>query len=818
MAVSESNDVYTLSVTPEPNVTITRVVFPRLWALPVDPNNPSAPLTDDINIGATFHGVATTAVSSIALAGLYQLETPDPNNEQTRLFAPFAIRSNGTRSVLIGARDWPPRGVKVIIDEDEVDFNYEPVSLTHPGTYSFSFSVHRSASGAGAWRTVVNEYRDWRRSQLAAEGLDTVVTPNWIKRAQGFMNWQLENQEAEAGPGPTTGDHYNELEKYKAHLRWYQCWGQMSRRTNICNATPDPNCGCCDVQQAFHPRYLDANAFPPGSLYDLINEVRGSGLHIGFYSRPDPALINDTLEPNSAALSTWLNWIGVQESAGADAYYYDQMGVKYLGSTITIGKILRDVVQPAALVEGALDTQPVAYLSSLRGAGVFLGGAGRTIDDLGPNVPAVTFTNLGSYYFRDREAFIGHLNTDGVLFGAGASYWGERQAFLHGMKLALSSWWEAPNRTPNPLAMTVLRERNRIRFWCRGFEYCDKEDISAVQGRIDVRKFVDAGGNVAFAIDRWLLDPNDPGAPDDAHAQFTYNGAQCGSPVTINVPFDADDKLVFIELVDECGGLSVCDTNGNGIPDNSENTTYIYDVNSDGTVDIGDLSGLLAVFGKTSSDPAFAARFDFDCSGVIDLADLSAVSSAFGQTWDANSVICETATGSVQHTVSILHTDLGSGSAAFDINVPAFDYTLGVLDRVEVSFEPSFGGLIELENRQNGAASFDLDLAWSASIKTGTHIITSADANDATTIPLATYDGTTDFAGGSGAIWSTGATPIASSLNAKYTQMVPGHWVLTVDAQATPGILATPAGAFDDNFEASIQGNIRVTYYYTSLE
>ncbi|MBI5865928.1 MAG: hypothetical protein HZB38_15775 [Planctomycetes bacterium] len=55
-----------------------------------------------------------------------------------------------------------------------------------------------------------------------------------------------------------------------------------------------------------------------------------------------------------------------------------------------------------------------------------------------------------------------------------------------------------------------------------------------------------------------------------------------------------------------------------------------FDFNRDRTIDIGDLSLLLAAFGSTSADPEFQTNLDFDGNQVVDLQDLSTFLAHWG--------------------------------------------------------------------------------------------------------------------------------------------------------------------------------------------
>lgn len=92
---------------------------------------------------------------------------------------------------------------------------------------------------------------------------------------------------------------------------------------------------------------------------------------------------------------------------------------------------------------------------------------------------------------------------------------------------------------------------------------------------------------------------------------------------------DLDSAQARIQVV-------VHDASGNSGSDASDSNFTIGspsctgDVNGDGTVDLGDLSLLLAAFGTCSGDGNYNPSADLDGSGCVDLSDLSELLAAFG--------------------------------------------------------------------------------------------------------------------------------------------------------------------------------------------
>ncbi len=72
------------------------------------------------------------------------------------------------------------------------------------------------------------------------------------------------------------------------------------------------------------------------------------------------------------------------------------------------------------------------------------------------------------------------------------------------------------------------------------------------------------------------------------------------------------------------------DIDENGIPDECESTQCPGNVNGDNSVDISDLTLMLAAFGSIAGNPEYDPAADFNQSGSIDLTDLAILLANFG--------------------------------------------------------------------------------------------------------------------------------------------------------------------------------------------
>src|SRR5262249_45717476 len=122
-------------------------------------------------------------------------------------------------------------------------------------------------------------------------------------------------------------------------IRWVQFWGQMNPYN-----TPSDGSACCELEQDLHERYVAdpqwplpsdpheccdtsneccPEVFAPDSLYvhngqvsyyddiiQFLNLVTGDGCHGGFYSRPQPGVLDQT------NLDWWRDWLDAE--GGAD--------------------------------------------------------------------------------------------------------------------------------------------------------------------------------------------------------------------------------------------------------------------------------------------------------------------------------------------------------------------------------------------------------------------------------------------------------------------------------------------------------------------
>jgi hypothetical protein len=588
---------------------ITQVFFP--WDIEPFLLNPD--LSDDFVLMPFLSGVAFRA----NLQGEWQWWTSGDDGYPGPEFAPFVIVADRHAARITAATNWPPKSVipRWSLNRQTLFYANEKISFLQSETYRFRRVVVAGDAAAGdpPWMRAAEQHRDWLTPRMTAAGLLPVKYPAWMRMAHGFLNVQLEDLTKDGW-----AKQVEVWNKYNKWFPWIQFWGQMSCHWSDRDSDGGfPDCyGCCLLDTALHPRYQ----VPGFDIPSFAVFQQWKGFHVGYYTRPWPDyLLGEKLPlPTSPTnLAWWTEWLNKTEFQwNANAYFHDTLGSHYFGAPLNVAGLYPKPRFQNAMIEGAVDLYPTAYLVSNalhypfyedgHLVGGFLGGPGHTLDDLGkldPGSPTgtvdmVPFPQLGNFILSDRLFFNGVSNSGGAVWGKAAQYWAERQNFLLGWKFDIQQpfdGWDDPNQD-NPAVALTIALRDAAGWWQREPRYLDRRGLSQVPGAVDVRRFVDRNGVDLLVIDNWHQVPG---------LTFQFLGKSLPVPTS---------RLTIFDL-----GLPGC----------------VADLVPDGKVDYQDLGVMLKAYGSCEGDPNWepAANLYVTSASLqcVDQSDLTIFLAHFGE-------------------------------------------------------------------------------------------------------------------------------------------------------------------------------------------
>jgi hypothetical protein len=393
-------------------------------------------------------------------------------------FAPLVVMADDRKARIVAAVNWPPRKVSPMYAAQRMVLKYEGENISAGSSITYRALISEvegdASMGRVPWQLALDKYRTWLDSKMPP-----VKYPDWMQKAEGFFNVQLENL-----PVFSPDEINMRWNQWKELLPWILFWGQMS----------DYAGGCCTLEQNMHPRYGTG-------LVKLVKEAVINGYYAGYYSAPyygtsaqDPPRLLDTAE----GLEWLMSWISKNRNEYfANAFLVDVLGAAYWGNPEIVMKLFDGFRIPEnSAIEWSVDIYPAANIlsGSLCGRlnnGVCEGGPNKTPE----NSNRTTFIRFGRYLLGDRIVFLGQSNNDWKFWGPENNYWTERQAFLLGAKFDAI--------TPNSFLLDIKNERDKVSWWKRNPRYLDIKDISNIPSGIEVRRFIDKNSEDLFVIDNW---------------------------------------------------------------------------------------------------------------------------------------------------------------------------------------------------------------------------------------------------------------------------------------------------------------------------
>lgn len=543
-------------------------------------------------------------------------------------FAPFAIISDSPtvaapqQAVIAMARDWPPKKVSPAALEGKIALVYVQQNLTSGGQ-SYLHRIVNVSDGSiayPAWMRAADHYKLWLRDKRRTLGYLPFDRQSWLSGVQGIFDIQLQDISVLSN-WTLRKTAWEWLSEPPYSVTWVQFWGQMS------NYVPGSLDGCCALNRTLNERYSSIQGVLGQDIREFAQSVTSqpSPKYVGYYTRPYEDTLLDANVENTDPVETnrqwWYSWIASAggpddvveaDEWGANAYYLDTFAADYYAPVSEISALLRNQVGPIgnahferSITEGAVDLYSTAsYVSGCvnQETAGFEGG----LDDNGDpaywerlsngEVPfvRVMVPELGTYVIEDHIFFSGEGNVGAHESGPSRDYWVERQAFLLGHRFDIQNpydnMWAPP--FPKNLAYDLgLTSRNAIQWASRKMIYRHRFGISAPpRGAVDVRRFYDCSERREFlVIDNWDL----------VGGNIQIENLSCVIPI-------GNQRLQIIALT-PCAA---------------------FDLNASGSVDLTDLSTLLANFGSLAG----LKDGDFDCNLAVDLADLSVLLSKFGET------------------------------------------------------------------------------------------------------------------------------------------------------------------------------------------
>ncbi len=411
-------------------------------------------------------------------------------------FAPLVVVADDSESRMVAATNWPPRRVTPMYSLGRIGLRYDE-RVTAGVRRSYRALVVRTSRGAGEspWQRALDRYKSWVKARVLAAGLEPSPPP-WLQVAHGWLNVQLENL-----PTWDPGAVKASWERWRQWLPWVQFWGQMSGHFEHGRSDPS-QAGCCLQTSQMHSRYEP----------DLLRIARGIARegHVGFYARPRAPYAplvapGDSREtPEFAFVRDWLQ--RNRSEYGANAFYVDVLGGRDFGEPLRVAKLIKGEMDPATVIERAVDIYPSASLvSGALGGGTWQGGPGRTPGRLGQALSRTTFPAFGRYLLDDRIMFLGESNGDYRWWGPQGGYWTERQAFLLGAKFDVVHPTEngRPDGPANEALVAAIEARDQVGWWRRDPVYLDQRGIGAIPADVDVRRFRGRDGETLLVVDNW---------------------------------------------------------------------------------------------------------------------------------------------------------------------------------------------------------------------------------------------------------------------------------------------------------------------------
>jgi hypothetical protein len=423
--------------------------------------------------------------------------------------SPVVVVADGQRGRLVAAANWPPIECtpQTSLDRQSVRFDEDiPPGGSRSHRVFLSEVVGDESRGLAPWLLALDAYKAWLQARMTEDGRLPLVMTDAMRLTHGWLNVQLEN-----APGFDPAYLLDHWRRWKEDFPWMQCWGQMSNYAGdgaepIPPLEPNEPTGCCLGIPTAHPKYL------PG-LPQLAAAIKAEGGLIGLYQRPRGEqvylpLSDPTVVDGQTNYEFFASWVDRNENEyGANAFYLDVLGARYLGPPDVLLNVYDNVLRPNSVMEHLIEFAPTGFLASggLNG-GDLDGGPGQTKDLLGPTRRSTTFPPFVRYLLSDRPIFLGQSNNDDDFWGQAHDYWTERQVFLLGCKFDVINVTEPQitGNPPNPIVMDVVAERNRVGWWDRWPEFQDTRGLTAIPAGVDVRRFVDKDGRTLFAIDNWL--------------------------------------------------------------------------------------------------------------------------------------------------------------------------------------------------------------------------------------------------------------------------------------------------------------------------
>jgi hypothetical protein len=442
-------------------------------------------------------------------------------------FAPLVVVADDAKARMAAAANWPPRRVSPMYSLGRIGLRYEDrlAAGTRRQFRALVVQVDRSSDEL-SWQVAVDHYKRWLTEHLEASSIEPDYPP-WLRRAHGWLAVQLQNIR-DWNPGMVE----EEWERWKKDLPWIQFWGQMSDYFDKDQPNAVGRVGCCLEKPDIHPRY------EPG-LSRLARHIAQEG-HVGFYARPRVPfgdLVDAEDGSETAEFEFLRRWLERSRSiSGANAYYIDILGHRYLGDPLRLARLLKTRIDPATVVEYPIDIYPVAFLvSGSLGGGSWQGGPGRSPAELDRSFMRTTFPRFGRYLLADRIVFLGECNADGRWWGPAADYWTERQAFLLGAKFDVIHPTEdgRPDGPEDRALALAIKARDGAHWWEREPVYLDQRGLGAMPMGVDVRRFRGRDGEDLLVVDNWharrgvtvTLDGRPVDLPNDALSILVVRGA-----------------------------------------------------------------------------------------------------------------------------------------------------------------------------------------------------------------------------------------------------------------------------------------------------
>lgn len=442
--------------------------------------------------------------------------------------APLIISDFGDgRAKVLAATNFPPKRVKVMNSRGRVSLQYtdrvpfgDSVELSH----LTAEATDDPGRGIKAWHLLTDLYREWLEAAMEQAG-KIQTYPEWLRRADGFLNFQLENMHC--FDVAAVQDHWNQ---WRHLFPWMQFWGQMSTYSGppeySCEPPgPNEDVGCCVLNPDLHSRYSP-------DLINFIEEERPTGGVFGFYTRSFSKIELTEEELDLLTVEEYLlpiqNWLAQNQVLyGTNASYIDVIArtspalvdpsavMEYLWNSFpenTMNEGIVDIYPQAALTSGALD------------AGTIFNGELEI--------------GLMPFIAPSKKYFLGYSNGGYLHEYSVSDFESERAVFLHGLGFDVNNPGEPSDRSilRRHLALTIS-ERERVGWYDWGLvgpRYRDTWGITLVPDGVEVRRFQGAGGTVLaidnearlptieFKLDGRKLQVEAPRSPVDEHPELMF--------------------------------------------------------------------------------------------------------------------------------------------------------------------------------------------------------------------------------------------------------------------------------------------------------